>query len=64
MGEVLYEEPEVVPLLPAFLKEEEPLTGASRGTAYHRVMELLDLRRMKAGKGSKTLWRTGRNRER
>ncbi len=41
-GEMLYEEPEVVPLIPNFLQEEEELTGASRGTAYHRLMELLD----------------------
>lgn len=26
-GELLYEEPEVVPLIPRFLKEEEELTG-------------------------------------
>lgn len=41
-GEVLFTEPEVVPLLPEFLKEETKLTGASRGTAYHRLLELLD----------------------
>lgn len=41
-GEALYEEPEVVPLIPQFLKKEEKLTGALRGTAYHRLMELLD----------------------
>lgn len=41
-GEVMYEEPEAVPLLPAFIKEEEALTGASRGSAYHKLMELLD----------------------
>lgn len=41
-GELLYEEPEVVSLLPKFMQEEEVLTGAPRGTAYHRVMELLD----------------------
>ena len=41
-GEVMYEEPEAVPLLPAFMKEEEALTGASRGSAYHKLMELLD----------------------
>ena len=40
-GEILYEE-EIVPLLPNFLKEEEELTGALRGTAYHRLLELLD----------------------
>ena len=32
----------MVPLLPKFLKAEETLVGASRGTAYHRAMELLD----------------------
>ncbi|MGN1167428.1 MAG: helicase-exonuclease AddAB subunit AddA [Lachnospiraceae bacterium] len=42
LGEVMYEEPEVMPLLPKFLQQEEELSGASRGTAYHRVMELLD----------------------
>ena len=41
-GEFLYEEPEVVPLLPKFLQEEEELGGAARGTAYHRILELLD----------------------
>ena len=38
----MYEETEVVPLLPKFMQETDELTGASRGTAYHRVMELLD----------------------
>lgn len=42
LGELLYEETEVVPLLPKFMQETDELTGASRGTAYHRVMELLD----------------------
>lgn len=41
-GELLQEEPEVVPLLPKFMQEEVELTGASRGTAYHRLLELLD----------------------
>lgn len=41
-GEEMYEEPEVIPLLPVFMKEEEALTGASRGSAYHKLMELLD----------------------
>ena len=41
-GEVLYEEPQVVPLIPKFLQEEAELSGALRGTAYHRIMELLD----------------------
>ena len=46
LGEELYEEPEVVPLIPKFLQEEEELTGALRGTAYHRVMELLNFERI------------------
>ena len=29
-------------MIPRFLQEEEEITGAPRGTAYHRVMELLD----------------------
>ena len=41
-GEPMYEEPEVIPLIPDFLKEEEALTGASRGSAYHKLLELLD----------------------
>ncbi len=41
-GEELYEEPEIVPLLPEFLKELAELTGASRGSAYHKLLELLD----------------------
>lgn len=45
-GELLLEEPEVIPLLPQFLQEEEELTGASRGTAYHRFLELLDFSRI------------------
>lgn len=45
-GELLYAEPEVVPLIPGFLQETEELTGASRGTVYHRLMELLDFSRV------------------
>jgi len=41
-GEELYEEPDIVPLLPEFLKESAELTGASRGSAYHKLLELLD----------------------
>lgn len=41
-GEMPYEEPEAVPLIPRFLQEEEELTGASRGSAYHKLLELLD----------------------
>lgn len=54
-GEILYEEPEIVPLIPNFMrekweKEEQDreamytgaVSGASRGTAYHKFLELLD----------------------
>lgn len=44
LGEMVYEEPEVIPLIPRFRMEEEELTGASRGSAYHRVLELLDFK--------------------
>ncbi|MBQ8804627.1 MAG: helicase-exonuclease AddAB subunit AddA [Tyzzerella sp.] len=41
-GEEAFKEEEVIPLLPKFVQEKEELTGASRGTAYHRFLELLD----------------------
>lgn len=41
-GEEVFKEEEVIPLLPKFLQEEEELTGASRGTAYHKLLEILD----------------------
>lgn len=43
--EHVFREEEVYPLLPKFLQEKKALTGASRGSAYHRVMELLDFQR-------------------
>ena len=41
-GELSFEEPDVIPLIPQFLQEEEELKGASRGSAYHKFLELLD----------------------
>lgn len=41
MGEELVPPEEVLPLRPQFLMEEE-ISGASRGSAYHRVLELID----------------------
>lgn len=43
-GEEAYEEQEIVPLIPQFLQEEDTLTGASRGSAYHKFLELLDFK--------------------
>ena len=41
-SESLFAEEVVIPLLPAFLQEKTHHAGAYRGTAYHRVLELLD----------------------
>ena len=38
----LFEEPEIVPYIPSFVKEKEGMSGTDRGSAYHKVMELLD----------------------
>lgn len=35
---------ELVPYIPEFMKEKQKVLGAERGTAYHRVMELLDFK--------------------
>ena len=42
MGEEVYKEEVVFPLLPKFVQEKTTMTGALRGTAYHRVLELMD----------------------
>ena len=39
----MFEEPEIVPYIPAFLREERKVSSAERGTAYHRVAECMDL---------------------
>ena len=41
-SEEMIVEEEVIPLVPKFLQQTEELSGASRGTAYHKIMELLD----------------------
>ena len=43
MDTLLYPQEEIVPYIPRFMQEEEPVSGAARGTAYHRVLECLDL---------------------
>ena len=37
-----FEEKEVVPYIPVFRREQEKVSGAVRGNAFHRTMELLD----------------------
>ncbi len=41
-GAALYEELPPVPLIPEFLKEKSEVSGAARGTIYHKLMECLD----------------------
>lgn len=43
---LLYEEPEIVPLLPEFMKEEKEVFGTDMGTAYHKILELLDFQKI------------------
>ena len=38
----LFEEKEFVPYVPDFIEKKEEVSGAARGDAYHRVMELTD----------------------
>lgn len=39
----MFEEPEIVPYIPSFISSRDGISGADRGSAYHKVMELLDL---------------------
>ncbi len=39
---MLFEEPEIVPYIPSFIEKDEKMSGADRGSAYHKVMELMD----------------------
>lgn len=39
----MFEEPEIIPYIPAFLREVRESSGARRGSAYHRVLECMDL---------------------
>lgn len=39
----MFEEPEIVPYIPSFLREERAPGAAERGTAYHRILECMDL---------------------
>lgn len=41
----LIEEEEIVPYIPKFIKETEKISGTTRGSAMHKIMELLDFER-------------------
>ncbi len=45
-GEEMFQEEDVIPLLPKFLQEKEVLSGAPKGSAYHKLLELLDLSKL------------------
>lgn len=38
----MFEEPEIVPYVPAFLREERKGSATERGNAYHKLMECMD----------------------
>ena len=42
----LIEEEEIVPYIPAFMKEKEEVSGTTRGSAMHKIMELLDFEKV------------------
>ncbi len=41
---LLYPAEDIVPYIPRFMSDKEPVSGAARGTAYHRALECLDFR--------------------
>lgn len=43
----LIEEEEIVPYIPAFVKETETVSGTVRGSAMHKIMELLDFTKVR-----------------
>ena len=44
-----FEEQEIVPYIPLFKRGEEKISGAVRGNAFHKVMELMDFESVYAG---------------
>lgn len=47
--EQMYEEPEIIPLLPQFIRKEgKEMTPAQRGTIYHKVLECLEYQELQA----------------
>lgn len=44
-AEELFAEKEICPYIPVFMREKEEVSGTTRGSAMHRIMELLDFSR-------------------
>ena len=45
----LFEEPEIVPYIPSFISKREEMSGTDTGSAYHKVMELLNFSQLGEG---------------
>lgn len=56
----IFEEPVVVPLIPRFMQEEVEVSGAARGTVYHKVLENLDFNGGEAAEQIAALKESGR----
>jgi len=57
----LFPEKEIVPYIPAFMQEEQGMSGADRGSAYHRVMELLDFEKVLEVEAKAKTWEQASN---
>lgn len=55
-----YAEPQVVPLIPKFMQAEEEVSGAAKGTIYHKILENLDFVRKDAGGQIQAMTESGR----
>lgn len=49
-AEALYQETELVPILPQFIEKTQEKTGAARGTLYHMIMECMDFEKVRKAK--------------
>lgn len=47
----LYDEETIVPYLPKFIKKEDTVSGTDRGSAYHKVLELFDFKKLLGADG-------------
>lgn len=48
----MFEEKEIVPYLPRFVREEEAVSGTARGSAYHKALEIFPFERLVQEKGA------------
>ncbi len=55
-----YEEPQAAPLIPKFMQAQEEVSGAARGTVYHKILENLDFEIEGAEEQIQEMIRSGR----